>query len=654
MIKYKITISGGVLFLGLLLMLALSPGAMSGPTNLDQPSTNAPVVITDSGGTVTLEHAIVLAKINKANGNLLSLQYRGVEMLSHGGGYWNIYGCIPGQPYTEKKGTPSVFSISQNPAQNGGALGEIILRFPYSGQPQAVPLDIQIRYTLRCGDSGLFRSTIAEHAPEYPPFNIGPCTVCLKLNPGVFDFLSIDSRRQRLMPSSEDWVKGTQLNLWEARRINTGIHKGEVEHKYDYTMLFSETPAWGWSSTKSKVGLFVVNPSIEYINGGPVGLDYGGHIDVKASLPADPTLLFIWNSPHYGAREIQIKANEHWRKVVGPFLLFCDAGENPQAMWQASLNRAAQEKKAWPYSWSDVPGYEHAEQRGSASGRLLIQDSQAPNASTAQAWVGLAHPAYEVESKKGGPTTIDWQTDGKHYQYWTRADSAGHFTIGNARPGTYTLYAFTDGVLGDFSHADVHIESGKIVNLGELVWTPVRYGRQLWDIGIPNRSAEEFRHGDHYWQWGLYNLYPQEFPNDVDFVIGKSDCRRDWNYVQPPRPNGKGGWTNTTWHIRFNIGEVPKGIATLRLAICGASVGPVDVALNGSHIGSTGDFGSGGCSVMYRDGIRSPSIIERDVKFDAALLKPGENIISLTKHVRNWTDGVLYDYLRLELEEKGK
>ena len=79
-----------------------------------------------------------------------------------------------------------------------------------------------------------------------------------------------------------------------------------------------------------------------------------------------------------------------------------------------------------------------------------------------------------------------------------------------------------------------------------------------------------------------------------------------------------------------------------------------DLALNGSPIGSTGDFGSGGCSVMYRDGIRSPSIIERDVKFDAALLKPGENIISLTKHVRNWTDGVLYDYLRLELEEKGK
>ena len=39
------------------------------------------------------------------------------------------------------------------------------------------------------------------------------------------------------MASAEDWVKGTQLNLWEARRLNTGIRKGEVEHKYDYNVL---------------------------------------------------------------------------------------------------------------------------------------------------------------------------------------------------------------------------------------------------------------------------------------------------------------------------------------------------------------------------------------------------------------------------------
>ncbi len=85
----------------------------------------------------------------------------------------------------------------------------------------------------------------------------------------------------------------------------------------------------------------------------------------------------------------------------------------------------------------------------------------------------------------------------------------------------------------------------------------MRYGRQLWEIGIPNRSAEEFRHGDHYWQWGLPQLYPAEFPNDVNFVIGKSDFQQDWNYAQPPRPDGKGGWKATTWRIQFDMGKVP-------------------------------------------------------------------------------------------------
>ena len=187
------------------------------------------------------------------------------------------------------------------------------------------------------------------------------------------------------------------------------------------------------------------------------------------------------------------------------------------------------------------------------------------------------------------------------------------------------------------------------MDLGSQVWTPVRYGRQLWDIGIPDRSAAEFRHGDHYWQWGLYNLYPQEFPNDVDFTIGESDWRRDWNYCQPPRPDGHGGWKNSTWRIRFPIDGPLQGAATLRMAICGARGGPVDVALNGKPIGTTGELPESG--VMHRDGIRSDSLTERDVKFDAGLLRPGENIIELTKHVRTWTDGVLYDYLRLELQE---
>jgi rhamnogalacturonan endolyase len=55
-------------------------------------------------------------------------------------------------------------------------------------------------------------------------------------------------------------------------------------------------------------------------------------------------------------------------------------------------------------------------------------------------------------------------------------------------------------VLGEFSRPDVTVAAGQTADLGRLEWKTVRHGRQLWEVGVPNRSAEEFRHGDHYWQ----------------------------------------------------------------------------------------------------------------------------------------------------------
>ena len=51
---------------------------------------------------------------------------------------------------------------------------------------------------------------------------------------------------------------------------------------------------------------------------------------------------------------------------------------------------------------------------------------------------------------------------------------------------------------------------------------------------------------------------------------------------------------------------------------------------------------------MHRDGIRATEV-ERDFPFDTSLLVKGENHIELKTNARDWTDGVLYDYLRLEV-----
>jgi rhamnogalacturonan endolyase len=261
--------------------------------------------------------------------------------------------------------------------------------------------------------------------------------------------------------------------------------------------------------------------------------------------------------------------------------------------------------------------------------------------------VGVAAPDYPARPGRGGPAVVDWQLDSKHYQFWVRGDADGRFRIPNVRPGTYTLHAIADGVLGEFSRADITVAAGPAVDLGRLEWVPVRHGRPLWEIGVPDRTAGEFRHGDHFWRWGLYLDYPKEFPDDVNFVVGKGDWK-DWNYCQPPRIDGN-RVTPTTWTVTFDLPEAGRGRATLRLAIAGSRTPRgVNVAVNGTPVGGTGPLPDTG--VMHRDGIRG-YWCERDVPFDAALLRRGPNTVKLTVPASNWVQGVLYDYLRLELDE---
>jgi rhamnogalacturonan endolyase len=610
-----------------------------------QGSTDAPVSVTDSDNAVTLANGLISLKINKTNANVIALRYNGLDVVDSG--YWNVYGNSPGEMNVVKKSQAMPAIITQDPSTNGGEMGEVEINMPYTGQTGTEPLDIVIRYALRRGDSGIYCWTSVTHKPGYPAFNVEISTVTLKLKPDIFDHLTIDSRRNTDMIRPDDWFQGSKLNLAEARRMTTGIHAGQVEHKYDYSAVLSETPAWGWTSTQKHIGVWYVIPSLEYINAPPTKVELTGHIDLKNSLPADPTLLFVWHGSHYGGVPISIGQNEYWNKVVGPFVMYCNSGPTSDAMWKDALARAAVEKKEWPYAWVKDPGYAAPSERGAVRGQLIVKDPQQAKANASNAWVGLAMPPYIGVDGARKPLSITWELDGKHYEYWVHADQSGAFTIPNARPGKYVLYAFNNGILGEYSKADVSVVAGKVIDLGELTWVPLRYGRQAWEIGTPDRSAAEFRHGDHYWQWGLYNLYPKEFPNDVNFVMGKSDWTKDWNYVQPPHKTEDGKYTGTTWRVTFDMPKATQGKAVLRVAICGSRGNSMEVSVNGTSVGKADLPNSG---VMHRDGIRSTEA-ERDFPFDASLLRQGENHIELINHAKNWTQGILYDYVRLEVAD---
>jgi rhamnogalacturonan endolyase len=343
----------------------------------------------------------------------------------------------------------------------------------------------------------------------------------------------------------------------------------------------------------------------------------------------------IFSCSHYGAANVSVDS-EQWRKIYGPCLLYFNSGRDADGLWTDAKAKAEAERTAWPYAWMKNPLYPSAAERGAATGQLSLKDPQDPSASSANAWVGLAAPS------------PDWQQQSNNYQYWVRADQEGRFTIPHVRPGNYTLYAFVDGVMDEFRHDNVVIAKGETSDLHLITWTPQRNGRQLWQIGKPDRTAKEFRHGDDYRHWGLWLQYPKEFPKDVNFIVSKSNERTDWNYAQVNVGQGK-DWTGTTWMVRFNFDTPPKrGTATLSVALASATKADLEIALNGRTIGR---IETGHDSAMIRAGIHGQYSLT-PISFSADLLKKGQNQLTLTQRAGgNAQKSVMYDCLRLEVEE---
>jgi rhamnogalacturonan endolyase len=594
-----------------------------------------------------LQNAYVTAEIDRSTGDLKSLKYGSEEMMGfgsgHHAGYWEQ------NPSAAAQVTDG---ISIDPATNGGARAEVFVKGVANGKGimrtsngTAMICDLEIRYALGREDHGVYTYAVFSHPAAYPATDIGESRFGAKLTKEL-DWLSINPKINEPMPNGYDWDHGVQMNMKEARKLTTGQFAGRVEHKYDYSADQFDMPAFGWSSTRKRVGIYFINPSQEFLSGGATKVELTGHLDDGQG--GDPTLLDYWRSTHYGGSDLKIGAGEDWTKVVGPILIYVDSAATPQAMFADAVRQAGIEQKAWPYDWVKGVNYVPAAQRGSVSGTLAIDDllPVAPG----RMWVGLIPP---------GESDGSWQRDAKHYQFWVNASADGRFQIRNVVPGSYELVALRDGVFGQYSGPKVTIDPGKPVELAGLSWKPLRYGRQLWDIGIPNRNGSEFLMGDQYNHWGLYLLYAKLFPNDVHFVVGKSDFRKEWYFEQVPNaahgqpPGGMNG-PDTTWTIQFNLesqeGGQPKGLAILRTGICGVAARHVFVTVNGKPAGDLAPLAYN--ATINRDGVQG-TWTEHDLGFPAGLLKSGQNEIGLRIPGGNVMSGIIYDYLRLELDETG-
>jgi len=582
------------------------------------PAQSQPVTLTDKGRSVVLDNGVVNLEVEKDNGYLLSIHYQGASLLAEPG-------YLDWQSGRDQHLHDAQFRVVANPATNGGALAEVSVEQTWNGQLS--PFDVEQHLVLRRGDSGCYVFVVFRHPKNYPAGSFGQSRWVLRANEELFDFINVDDQRRHEMPSGNTPVK--VLGPKESMMFTDGPFKGQITDKYQYFVDAGDHFVHGWSGTQSRLGVWLVNASNEARNGGPTKQHNTAHFGRM--------LLQILTCGHYGAAGVSVAAGEEWSKLYGPWMLYVNSGGNPEALWTDAKNKAAAERAAWPLEWMQHPLYPLEKDRGTVRGQIQLQDPQDGQPSINNAWVGLAEPS------------PDWQQQSKGYQFWVHAGADGAFTIPHVRTGSYTLYAFANGIMGEFRHDGVAAKAGAVTDLGNLSWQPPHFGRTLWQIGTPDRTAKEFRHGDDYRQWGLWNKYPEEFPNDVNFIIGQSRENTEWNYAQV-NVLKNGQWVGTTWKVQFDLPQAPKsGTATLRLALASAQNAKLAIAINGAGIDR---YITRADNAMIRAGIHGQYHL-RDIPFNATLLKPGHNVLTLSQEAGgNAQKSVMYDCLRLELDEQ--
>jgi len=596
----------------------------------------APVRVRQNRQIIGMDNGIVRIIISKHSGEIASIYYE------HGGKrvdlgkkndamYFDSNGGPANLSPAQRKHAPHAgyqrmghsYPVSFHVVRNTPQIGEVVL---VGGPSRWFPFRVDVHYVLKQGMSGFYAYAVYHHGSGMRAAGLGQTRFALKgpMKRRFFTHYAVDDKRVGAFPKGKP-VRKVQDATYE-------YGDGKIYTKYNNTVFLANHHVHGVMG--HGLGMWMVVPSHEYVNGGPTRQDLTVH-------QSGPILISLFVSGHFGGPGVHLKRNEVWNHCYGPIFVYLNHGSSIQAMWKDAKARAQQAVKRWPYQW--VRDRYYPTRRGTVKGQLKLTNGK----STKGAWVILAQP--------GSP----WWKQSKGYEFWTQVKADGSFAIPKVRPGKYALYAYGANQFQAYEHDGVVVTADRTTNVGLLKWKPITHGQTIWQIGTADRSTQEFRGGDNVRNYGNFLRYPKQFPDDVTYVVGKSKPGKDWNFAQWSWYCKKPYWT-----VKFPMSYAVKGKATLTFGIAAADPPNghqtrLRVAVNGKRVGVIRVKKTG--AAAYRSGGSDTPYNVRYITFDASLLHPGMNEMRLGfAHHAQFSSpdrhrqfgAIMCDAIRLEIAQK--
>ncbi len=470
-----------------------------------QPTEDGSCKLVDNGdGTVTVKNGICTFTFVKARGDMIKMNYNGGKNLLTSiadttKGYYGAASQIDG---AKQASTSDNFKFSV--VRETDDLIE--LSFLSDDVWEHLGYILDMRFVIRRGVSGIYQYMLLSLDDDMIDaghvVSLEDTGYKVRTDRKVFPYYYIDDERYGEFHQPE----AAREEILDAtfRYVD-----GYVGGKYNNVVYTKNDHVDGVCN--DKVGFWLVKASTEDIPGG---------IN-KPELSVENGIVQWYNNSGHGGTP-RIYPKKGWKKVCGPVLYYINEAENKDALWEDAKQQYEKEHSQWPYQWVTDDAY-MADSRGSLHGKVKITDGTNPEGS----WAIVAD------------SEPHWQLQGEHYQYTAQIDANGEFTVENIHPGVRTLYLVVNGVIEEYKIDDIIIKANETTDIGTIEWTPKTNGKRLWQIGIPDGTPDEFRSTLDPIGWGYWIVYAQEFPNGVDFKIGESDEKKDWNFCFPAaRTNG--------------------------------------------------------------------------------------------------------------------